>query len=129
MSGETKPELWRRRFEEERDRRYTELRAADQRALQIAEQKDDKALVLAAQLQAEKDERRNDILERWSEDRGTFVTKDEYAAAHQTLVEKFEDLKARLDKGTGGLAALGGGWQVILGLALVAVAIYAALHR
>ncbi len=89
----------------------------------------DHEVILAAALQAEKDERRNDILERWSEDRGTFVTKTEWLTGHQSLTEKLDDLKARIDKGAGGLAALGGGWQVLLGLALVAIALYAALHK
>ena len=76
------------RFERERDRRYSELRAADQRALQIKEAADATALTLAAALQAEKDDRRNDILERWNQDRGTFITREEYQVQHNALADK-----------------------------------------
>jgi hypothetical protein len=81
---------WQRKFENERDRRYSDLRAADQRALQIKETADATALVLAAQLQAEKDERKNDVLARWDVDRNTFLTRAEYANAHQNLVDRMD---------------------------------------
>lgn len=96
---------WRERFEDERDRRYSDLRAADQRALQIKETADATALVLAAQLQAEKDERKNDVLARWDEDRNTFMTRVEYNTAYQNLIERFEASVAVLSAGQSGQAA------------------------
>lgn len=96
---------WRQRFEDERDRRYSDLRAADQRALQIKEAADATALVLAAELQKEKDERKNDVLARWDADRNTFMTRVEYNTAHQNLIERFEASVAVLSAGQSGQAA------------------------
>ena len=96
---------WRERFENERDRRYTDLRAADQRALQIKETADATALTLAAALQAEKDERKNDVLARWDSDRNTFLTRSEYNTAHQNLIERFEASLAVLNAAQSGQTA------------------------
>lgn len=96
---------WRQRFEDERDRRYSDLRAADQRALQIKEAADATALVLAAELQKEKDERKNDVLARWDADRNTFMTRVEYNTAHQNLIERFEASLSALGAGQSSQAA------------------------
>lgn len=77
------------RFAAERDRRYTEVQIEREKALQIKEVADAKALVLAAALQAEKDERKNDVLSRWDADRNTFVTRTEFVTAIDTLGERF----------------------------------------
>ena|ERR1019366_8847484 len=77
------------RFATERDRRYTEVRIESEKALQIKEVADARALILAAALQAEKDERKNDVLQRWDNDRNTFVTRTEFVTALDTLGEKF----------------------------------------
>lgn len=89
-----------RRFQAERDRRLTELRQADQRALEIKargdeearrikEQGDEKALVLAREIQTYKDEVHNGILSQLKDERSTYATKTEikplleYVAAQQ----------------------------------------------
>lgn len=77
------------RFDAERDRRYCEMQTEREKALQIKEVADAKALVLAAALQAEKDERKNDVLGRWDADRNTFVTRTEFVTALETLGDKF----------------------------------------
>ncbi len=112
---------WRDRFEVERDRRYTDLRAADQRALQIKETADATALTLAAALQAEKDERRNDILERWNDDRSTFLSRLEYKTSHDAVLEKIELLTGTR---RGGLQTA---WGVALALISLSVSILVAI--
>lgn len=56
---------------------YDKLREADQRALQIKETGDSKALDLAREIQTYKDEKANELREQISSERGIYVTKAE----------------------------------------------------
>ena len=63
----------------ERDRRYTSEREADQRALQIKEEGNQIALVLAREIQTYKDQQHNGVLDQLKEERATYATKAEVA--------------------------------------------------
>jgi hypothetical protein len=65
---------------------FDELRAADQRALSIADTARAEAIALARDIQTYKDSQHNDILRQWSESRATYATKEEMAS----LWEKFQ---------------------------------------
>lgn len=76
------------RFQAERDLRYTQLREADQRALEIKsagekeakrikEEADSKALTLERETQSYKDEKANELREQISRERGLYVTQQE----------------------------------------------------
>jgi hypothetical protein len=56
---------------------FDALRAADQRALQIKEEGDAKALNLAREIQVYKDEKANQLREQINSERGLYVTKAE----------------------------------------------------
>jgi hypothetical protein len=56
------------------------LRAADQRALQIKETADERALLLQAETQKYKDEKANDLRSQIERERGGYATKNELAA-------------------------------------------------
>lgn len=76
------------RFQEERDRRYTEVGQEREKALKIKETADLAALELAREIQVYKDSKANDLREQISSERGLYVTKLEL----QALSEKFEAL-------------------------------------
>jgi hypothetical protein len=76
------------RFQAERDRRYTEVRLEQEKALKIKEEADERALSLARENQKLRDDAHNELLNQWREDRSTFVTKDDQAAG----LEKIETL-------------------------------------
>ena len=69
-------------------RYFDELRAADQRALQIKQTADDGNLVLAREIQTYKDEQHNGLLQQLGEERTHYVTQDQ----HRALTEKLETL-------------------------------------
>jgi hypothetical protein len=79
-----------RRLGTERDRRYGEVDLEREKALKIKETADALALTLAAALQAEKDDRKNDVLQRWDNDRNTFVTRAEAITQHEAVLDKIE---------------------------------------
>lgn len=75
------------RFEEERDRRYSEVAEARAEALKIKERADEKALDLSAEVQRYKDAKANELREQIGEERSEMATKSELAAA----VERFDE--------------------------------------
>jgi len=71
----------RKRFEDERDRRLTEVAVEREKALKIKETADLKALDLASEIQAYKDEKANELRAQINDERGTYVTRGELASA------------------------------------------------
>jgi len=63
-----------RRFEDERDRRYTEVNIEREKALKIKETADLAALQLAREIQTYKDEKANELREQISSERGLYAT-------------------------------------------------------
>lgn len=66
------------RFNEERDRRYTEVNLEREKALKIKETADLAALELAREIQTYKDEKANELREQISSERGLYVTHAEF---------------------------------------------------
>lgn len=75
------------RFEEERDRRYAEVKAEQERALRIKEKADETALGLAREIQQYKDEKANELREQINEERSEMATKAEL----QATIERFDE--------------------------------------
>lgn len=110
MTGETKQEVsgWtvdtyaahnealrsaHTQFEDERDRRYTEVGVEREKALKIKETADLAALGLAREIQTYKDEKANELREQISRERGLYATKDDLTAAVLKLEETLKPLQ------------------------------------
>lgn len=65
------------KFDEERDRRYTEVGVEREKALKIKETADLAALGLAREIQTYKDEKANELREQIGAERGIYVTRAE----------------------------------------------------
>jgi hypothetical protein len=63
-----------RRFEDERDRRYSEVNIEREKALKIKETADLAALQLAREIQTYKDEKANELREQINSERGLYAT-------------------------------------------------------
>ena len=72
----------------ERDRRYAEVKNAEEKALKVKEAADEKALDLASQIQAYKDEKANELRSQIERERGTYATQGDLKG----VTEKFEAL-------------------------------------
>jgi hypothetical protein len=79
---------WEFMFYEERDRRYTEVKAAEEKALIIKETADARALELARQIQDYKDEKANELRTQIERERGSYVTQEQLLSA----IDKLESL-------------------------------------
>lgn len=104
----------------ERDRRYAEVAAARAEALRIKEEGDRRALELARDIQAYKDERDNRLREQITSERGLYVTHAELSV----VVEKFEALIDPISKYISGQQGRRGGIQASTG-ALVTIIVVA----
>jgi len=74
------------RFDEERDRRYTEIATEREKALKIKETADLAALSLAREIQDYKDEKANELRSQIERERGDYATQADLKGA----VEKIE---------------------------------------
>jgi hypothetical protein len=75
----------RQRFNDERDRRYSEVNTEREKALKIKEEADKAALGLAREIQSYKDEKANQLREQISGERGTYASKDDLSAATREI--------------------------------------------
>ena len=74
-----------REYLEERDRRYSEVKAAEEKALAVKQRADEQALGLAREIQIYKDEKANELREQISSERGSYATKEDLAASVREL--------------------------------------------
>jgi hypothetical protein len=72
-------------LQDERDRRYAEVKAAEEKALKVKEKADEVALGLQRDNQVYKDEKANELREQISSERGRYVTREELASAIREL--------------------------------------------
>lgn len=91
---------------------FDDLRAADQRALQIKEVGDGKALDLQKETQQYKDEKANELREQINSERNLYVTRAEFKPV-------LDYIAAEQGKSTG----LNAAWVLVSGAIVVAVAI------
>jgi hypothetical protein len=87
-----------RMFQEERDRRYSEVNIEREKALKIKETADLAALQLAREIQTYKDEKANELREQISSERGAYATKEDIANLGEkveTLVKPLQNWQSR----------------------------------
>ena len=127
--------LWRDRFDAERDRRYTEVNIEKEKALKIKEEADKRALDLQAETQAYKDEKANELREQINSERGRYLTREEYLAAHSALTDKidaqFSPLNEFVNKQQGRSSGISSTAAVLYALAVIVIniALYYAAHH
>lgn len=89
------------RWQAERDRRYAEVKAAEEKALKVKEAADDRALQLAREIQTYKDEKANELREQIASERGIYVTRAELASAVRELQASIKPLTEYASGSTG----------------------------
>jgi len=123
------------RFQQERDRRYSEISVEREKALKIKEEADRAALALAREIQTYKDEKANELREQINSERGLYASKDDIVGAVEKIEAQLKPLSdyvttqqggPRAITGTALLAAVGG-LATVLGI-IVVIATYMAAH-
>ena len=103
------------RFEDERDRRYSEVNIEREKALKIKETADLAALQLAREIQTYKDEKANELREQINSERGLYVTNKD-----------IEPIKAYVSSQTGRVLGMNALFGVVMTLLMsgIAIAVY-----
>jgi len=96
---------------------FDDLRAADQRALQIKESADDRALGLAREIQTYKDEKANELREQINSERGLYITRAEFKPIVDYVTSQ-QGRSSGFDKSWAIIITIVGVGLVILGLVL-----------
>jgi len=110
------------RFDEERDRRYTEVGQEREKALKIKEQADRDALELDRQIRNYKDEKANQLREQLGQERGLYATKEDIKAVGDKFDAVVAPILTYIAGQQGRSSGLNSGWGIFLG-ALGAVGI------
>lgn len=115
------------RFNQERDRRYSEVNIEREKALKIKEEADKAALGLAREIQQYKDEKANQLREQINSERGTYPTKEELAASVREITAMIAPLTAfvegRRGEQQGAAASINRMLSIIGGLAALSTVI------
>jgi vacuolar-type H+-ATPase subunit H len=96
------------KLQSERDRRYTEVKNAEEKALKIKEEADKTALGLQRDNQNYRDEKANDLREQISGERGLYVRNEDLSAAVgkiEATIEPLSSFVARAQGRSGGIQA------------------------
>jgi len=104
-----------KRFDEERDRRYHEVNVEREKALKIKEEADRRALELAREIQAFRDEKANGLLELVKSERGSYAT-------NKDLEPVKSYISGQTARGIGMNALFG--WAMALLMAGIAIAVF-----
>lgn len=102
------------RFHEERDRRYAEVAAEREKALDIEKSARAEALQLAREIQTYKDEKANELREQINNERGNYASKSDLQAAVEKIEETIKPIAAFVagQQGRSGGQAAMWGWIV-----------------
>jgi hypothetical protein len=83
---------YRKKFDKERDRRYTREDELRSEALRISENARKDALLLATENQRLRDESHNNILNQWRDERANYVREDAYTTRHEAIEKGLREL-------------------------------------
>lgn len=112
------------RFEQERDRRYAEVKSAEEKALKVKEEADRAALGLAREIQSYKDEKANQLREQINAERGQYATRIDLKAAVEKLEAILGPLASFVSSQTGGSRGMRDMWGWIVAAVLAGAALF-----
>jgi hypothetical protein len=113
------------KFQTERDRRYAEVNTEREKALKIKETADLAALDLAREIQTYKDEKANELRSQIERERGSYVTQPELRSLEDKFTALFKPIAEYVSQNQGKTGGLQSGWQYLIALITVGLALYA----
>jgi len=120
------------KFQVERDRRYAEVKQAEEKALRVKEEADKTALGLQRETQTYKDEKANELREQISRERGLYVTQPEMKALESKIDATLAPIVSYVSSQQGDKGGRLSQQQFLMGAAALiftAIMVYLALHR
>ena len=114
------------KFQREVDRRYTEVKLAEEKALLVKQRADEQALGLAREIQTYKDEKANQLREQITGERGLYASKNDLSSAvdklQVTMKPALDFVSSATGRGTGVKDSQQNiAWVVALVMGLIAI--------
>jgi vacuolar-type H+-ATPase subunit H len=91
------------RYHKERDRRYAEVKSAEEKALKVKEEADKTALGLQRETQTYKDEKANLLREQINSERGIYATKTDLISATEKIEATIKPVLEYMSSQQGGI--------------------------
>ncbi len=117
------------KFQAERNLRYAEVKAEQEKALQIKEKADEAALNLARDIQVYKDEKANELREQINSERGLYATKGDLQAVSEKIEATIKPLSEYVSTNRGKGEGISLSWAVLLGTVALIAALFAMFTR
>ncbi len=105
------------------DRRLVEVQLEREKALQIKDRADDKALELARDIQSYKDERDNRLREQITSERGLYAQKSDLQAAVEKIEAQLKPVNDYISQSQGTRAGVNSSWQTLVAVGTILVAL------
>ena len=114
---------WAEKFENERDRRYSEVKNAEEKALRIKEEADKAALGLAREIQTYKDEKANELREQISRERGEYVSRTEYLVQLKGIEDTLKPIRDYIASQQGRSAGIGASAATLIAVVTIVLTV------
>ncbi len=114
------------KLQNERDRRYAEVKAAEEKALRVKEEADRTALGLQRENQQYRDEKANELRSQIERERGLYVTRAELGGATDKIEATISPVLTYVAGQQGRREGIGQGSTVLYSVLILAVAIVTA---
>lgn len=112
------------RFQSERDRRYAEVKSAEEKALRVKEEADKTALGLQRENQQYKDEKANQLREQIGSERGLYASKNDLIAAIDKVGATMTPVLQYVATQQGGSKGMRDMWGWIIAAVLAGATLY-----
>jgi len=112
------------RFFSERDRRYAEVKAAEEKALRVKEEADRTALGLQRENQQYKDEKANQLREQIGSERGLYASKTDLVAAMDKIGATLTPVVQYVSTQQGGSKGMRDLWGWVIAAVLAGAELY-----
>jgi len=117
------------KFLQERDRRYAEVKSAEEKALRVKEEADRTALGLQRENQQYKDEKANQLREQISSERGLYASKSDLIGAVEKIQATLQPLVNSVNAHNQAQAAGSKGMRDMWGWVIAAIFAGAEVYR
>ena len=112
------------KFLQERDRRYAEVKSAEEKALRVKEEADRTALGLQRENQQYKDEKANQLREQIGSERGLYASKGDLNAATEKIAATLQPLQSYVAGQQGGSRGMRDLWGWIVAAVVAGAELY-----
>lgn len=112
------------RFYGERDRRYAEVKNAEEKALRVKDEADKNALTLAREIQTYKDEKANELRSQIERERGDYATQADLKSLSEKVEAALMPIRDHMAAQTASSKGMRDVWGWVAAVVMAAIALF-----